>query len=309
MIAAGTILPFGGTSVPTGFLLCYGQAISRSTYADLFAVVGTTYGAGDGSTTFNVPDLRGRVAAGQDDMGGSSANRLTGQSGGVDGDGLGNAGGLETHTLVTSEMPSHAHRIWSSSGGGSGSSVAGFGSSSVSTACGLIPIGGSSAYYDTFNAGHAVMEGTGSDGAHNNVQPTLIVNYMIATVDNAGGGGNLGKGAVGIVVEGNGSVITTGLKGYLYCPYAGTITAATLIADVSGSCVIDVWKAAYSTVPNSGNSITASAKPTLSSSQVSQDTTLTGWTTSVAAGDVFGFNVDSASTIKRVVLTLTVAKS
>lgn len=305
-ITVGTIVPYAGTSAPTGFLLCYGQAISRSTYAALFAVIGTTYGAGDGSTTFNVPDLRGRVVAGQDDMGGSSANRLTGQSGGVDGDGLGNAGGLETHTLVTAEMPAHSHRLWSTSGGGSGSSVAGFGSTSVSTACGLIPIGGTDAYYSTFNVGHAVMEDTGGGGAHNNVQPTLILNYIIATDNTAG---NLGTGAVGITIDGQGQAISTGNKGYVYCPYAGTITAATLIADVSGSCVIDVWKAAYPTVPTVANTITASAKPTLSSAQVSQNTTLTGWTTSVSAGDVFGFNVDSASTVKRVTLTLTVQKS
>lgn len=150
------------------------------------------------------------------------------------------------------------------------------------------------------------MEDTGGGGAHNNVQPTLILNYIIATDNTAG---NLGTGAVGITIDGQGQAISTGNKGYVYCPYAGTITAATLIADVSGSCVIDVWKAAYPTVPTVANTITASAKPTLSSAQVSQNTTLTGWTTSVSAGDVFGFNVDSASTVKRVTLTLTVQKS
>lgn len=120
---------------------------------------------------------------------------------------------------------------------------------------------------------------------------------------------NLKYGSLGIVIDGGGSAISTGTKGYLYCPYAGTITAATLIADQSGSCVIDVWKAAYPTVPNSGNSITASAKPTLSSAQVSQDSTLTGWTTLVSAGDVLGFHVDSATTLTRVSLTLSVTKS
>jgi len=72
----GTVLPFAGASAPTDWLLCYGQAVSRTTYANLFAVIGTTYGAGDGSTTFNVPDLRGRVAAGKENMGGTAANRL-----------------------------------------------------------------------------------------------------------------------------------------------------------------------------------------------------------------------------------------
>lgn len=73
----GTVLPFAGSTAPTGWLLCYGQAISRTTYANLFAVIGTTYGVGDGSTTFNLPDLRGRIAAGKDNMGGSAAGVLT----------------------------------------------------------------------------------------------------------------------------------------------------------------------------------------------------------------------------------------
>lgn len=72
----GTVLPFAGSAAPIGWLLCYGQAVSRTTYANLFAAIGTAYGAGDGSTTFNVPDLRGRVAAGKDDMGGTAASRL-----------------------------------------------------------------------------------------------------------------------------------------------------------------------------------------------------------------------------------------
>src|SRR5690606_30912733 len=91
------------------FLMPYGQAVSRTTYSALFAKLGTTYGVGDGSTTFNLPDLRGRVAAGRDDMGGTSANRLTNQSGGLDGDTLGASGGSETHTLTEAELASHTH--------------------------------------------------------------------------------------------------------------------------------------------------------------------------------------------------------
>ena len=72
----GAVLSHAGASAPSGWLLCYGQAVSRTTYAALFAVIGTTYGVGDGSTTFNVPDLRGRAVAGKDDMGGSAAGRL-----------------------------------------------------------------------------------------------------------------------------------------------------------------------------------------------------------------------------------------
>lgn len=113
------------------------------------------------------------------------------------------------------------------------------------------------------------------------------------------------------VVFGTGSaVITAGLKTYVSCPYTGTITAARLLAVdasvTSGSIVIDVWKDTYAAFPPTvGDTITASAKPTLSSATRSDDTTLTGWVTTVTAGDVFGFVVDSASTVTQVALQLT----
>src|SRR5216683_1919563 len=86
----GEVKPFAGAAAPAGYLLAFGQAISRTDYAGLFAVCGTTYGAGNGSTTFNLPDLRGRVIAGKGNMGGVDANRLTG------GTALGNGFGGET---------------------------------------------------------------------------------------------------------------------------------------------------------------------------------------------------------------------
>jgi hypothetical protein len=88
----GEVVPFAGTAAPAGSLFCFGQAISRTAFAGLFAALSTTYGVGDGSTTFNLPDLRGRVAAGKDDMGGTSANRLTTP---INGDVLGNTGGSQ----------------------------------------------------------------------------------------------------------------------------------------------------------------------------------------------------------------------
>jgi len=163
-IPVASVIPYAGTSAPTGWLLCFGQAVSRTTYASLFAVVSTTYGVGDGSTTFNLPDLRGRVVAGEDDMGGTSANRLTNQSGGVDGDVLGAAGGSETHTLTTAQLAAHTHTVpYATSSAGSG--LPRYETNSTD------PEGNTAV-----NTGSA-----GSGSAHNNVQPTFILNYIIKT--------------------------------------------------------------------------------------------------------------------------------
>ena len=161
LLPTGVVLPYGGTSAPSAFLLCYGQAISRTTYAALFTAIGTTYGAGDGSSTFNLPDLRGRVVAGQDDMGGSSADRLTSP---INGDTLGASGGSESHTLTINEMPSHNHvqrhsGLWS------------WQSNQMQTGGGAL--GQTNSINTTANKG-------GSQ-AHPNVQPTIILNYIIKT--------------------------------------------------------------------------------------------------------------------------------
>lgn len=156
-IPAGTVVPFAGATAPGGWLFCYGQAVSRTTYKTLFVAIATTFGVGDGSTTFNLPDLRGRVVAGQDDMGGSSANRLTGASGSVDGDVLGGTGGAETHTLTEAQMPAHTHSVDITSTGGS-----------------LSMDGAGTAQHAS-----VVTGSTGGGGAHNNVQPTIILNMII----------------------------------------------------------------------------------------------------------------------------------
>lgn len=108
-VPSGTVVSFAGSAAPSGWLLCDGSAVSRSTYSDLFSAIGTIYGSGNGSTTFNLPDLRGRTVFGLDNMGGTAANRLT-TTGGISANNtLGASGGSQSITLATTNLPSHNH--------------------------------------------------------------------------------------------------------------------------------------------------------------------------------------------------------
>lgn len=167
----GSILDFAGAAAPTGWLLCYGQTLDASAntqYQALYDVIGNVFG-GTNNTNFVVPDLRGRVVAGQDDMGGVSANRLTGASGGVNGDTFGAAGGAETHTLTTTEMPAHTHL------NSIGIDLA-TGGSAYTTLTAAARKGETNS-----NPANAIGQSgsAGSGGAHNNVQPTIILNKII----------------------------------------------------------------------------------------------------------------------------------
>ena len=168
----GAVMTFAGAISPTGWLLCFGQEVSRTTYADLFAVCGTIYGAGNGTTTFNLPDLRGRVAAGKDDMGGSAASRLTAAGAGITGTTLGASGGFQTHKLVTSEIPAHTHAytLPVTTNSGSPSNPGAYFNSNT--------------FYTNSGSGFTAHSGgattnTGSDVHHNNTQPTIVLNYII----------------------------------------------------------------------------------------------------------------------------------
>lgn len=221
----GVVLPYAGASAPNGWLMCYGQAVSRTTYAALLTALtvtltgsttsgsatvssasvdttamglvgakiegggipaGTTitaatsttltlsanatatasgvalrilpHGNGDGSTTFNIPDLRGRVAAGKDNMGGTAAGRLASM---VAGSTLGTAGGAETHTLIVNQIPTHNHTFSTNTyvSGGGGQLASG------------------AAQMNTGDVRYS--NDTGGGAAHNNTQPTIILNHII----------------------------------------------------------------------------------------------------------------------------------
>jgi microcystin-dependent protein len=168
-IPVATVFPYAYTTAPSGWALCFGQAISRTTFAHLFALVGTTYGAGDGSTTFNVPDLRGRSIFGKDNMGGSTASRITGGGSGITGTTLGASGGAETHVLTTAQLAAHAHTERSAAnspayidtGAGSNLQVDGQPNSAGTT--------------------RISTDNSGSGSAHQNTPPAFILNYIIKT--------------------------------------------------------------------------------------------------------------------------------
>ena len=170
----GVIEAYPAVTAPEGYLLCNGRAVSRTTYADLFKVIGTTYGSGDGSTTFNVPNLQGRVAVGK-----NSGTFNT----------LGKTGGEESHTLTISEIPAHTHGKKTLTG--HVSNIVSAEKSGVLNATGVFSARKSSEWanysttgqqgtYDgfTIDASHE-HNSVGGNGKHNNLQPYIVVNYII----------------------------------------------------------------------------------------------------------------------------------
>lgn len=162
----GAIQQYAGSSAPTGWLLCYGQAISRTIYSSLFSVISTTYGSGDGSTTFNLPDCRGRAMVGLDNMGGSDAGRLDWANA------LGTAGGEQYHTLVTSEIPSHTHTD-------SGHAHTYTQPSQFGVVAGGANYFGVTVATQATGTNSANIQPTGGGGSHNTMQPSILFNTII----------------------------------------------------------------------------------------------------------------------------------
>lgn len=183
----GTVVDYAGSNPPEGWLLCYGQSLSRSAYASLFAVIGTTYGSTSGST-FNLPDCRGRVTAGVDNMGGAAAGRL-GTGGGMTGGLLGATGGDQRHQLTIDQIPGHTHAAGTlatstagehthsiptnDSGGTSSNRVDSGGGSSIQGYL-IVPAAGAHTHNIT-----GATSSIGGGQAHPNVQPTIIFNKII----------------------------------------------------------------------------------------------------------------------------------
>lgn len=178
----GSVIDFAGSAAPSGWLLCFGQSLLRTTYPELFTVIGTSFGAVDG-THFTLPDCRGRVGAGVDNMGGSAASRLTATTMAPDGNTLGATGGNQTVTLDSTMIPAHNHpspavtdptHHHTAPTSPVGVTVAG-GATNV-----MIPTGSTQTSDNA--TGIILAATTGSTGgglAHANVQPTILFNKII----------------------------------------------------------------------------------------------------------------------------------
>jgi microcystin-dependent protein len=188
-IPIGTQMAYAGSAAPAGWLLCYGQAISRTTYAALFAIIGVAYGSGDGSSTFNLPDKRGRVSIGKDDMGGSAANRITVAVSGLNGTTLGAGGGDQNayqdiltaaSTAVTAiNDPGHLHPLAMGHGQNTGPGGSTFGAAFTNDG-----------YTENSNTATTGVSATtsvstsvtsSSTGTSQNVQPSEIDSWIIYT--------------------------------------------------------------------------------------------------------------------------------
>lgn len=149
-VPTGTILNFGGTVAPSGYLGCDGAAVSRSTYSALFAAISTTWGIGDGTTTFTLPNFQRRTSVGS---GGTGTATLANS--------VGSTGGSETHTLTTAELAAHTHPLT--------------GGPNAVTPASIVTIS-ANATPSSSNTGSA-----GGGGAHNNMQPSAVVLSIIKT--------------------------------------------------------------------------------------------------------------------------------
>jgi len=190
MVPIGGLMPFVSLTPPnSSFVLPYGQAISRTIYAALFALIGTSFGVGDGATTFNIPDLRGRVPVPPDNMGGSAAGRVTTAGSGVDGATVGATGGAQNVTLARANLPNVAPTFTGTSGAVtvSGPGIGTNRNGSVSNAGGIIGIqsngndGSASGYFTPAGMVESLSGGV-AQTATNNMPPAIILPYILRVI-------------------------------------------------------------------------------------------------------------------------------
>src|SRR5262245_52184625 len=169
---------------------------------------------------------------------------------------------------------------------------------------------GSVANADLANMATGTLKGRGTAGTGVPEDIAIGTGLVIAAGPSLTCSFNERTSSITFIIDGGGSVITTGLKGFLEVPFACALDQWTLLADQTGSIVVDVWKDTYANFPPTvADVITASAKPTISSAQKGQSSTLTGWTTSITAGDILAFNVNSVTSITKVTLSLRAIKT
>lgn len=178
LVPSGVISDFGGSVTPDGWLLCDGSEVSRSTYANLFSAIGTTWGIGDGSTTFNLPNLKGK-------------GRIMRDASQSEFDSLAETGGAKTHTLTTNEMPSHthnqnAHNHTTDAGGAHNHTIGTLGTSGsygikdgAASSSGTGSTSSHGGHTHGVNNATATNQNTGGGAAHNNLGPYAVVNSII----------------------------------------------------------------------------------------------------------------------------------
>lgn len=210
----GTVTMFAGSTAPTGSLMCAGQILNIADYPQLAAILGVTYG-GNGTTTFGIPDIRGRIVAGLDNMLGTAANRLTTAVSGVNGAALGAVGGVEGFGISLAQMPAHNHAVTDAghthalnnpshthalsdpghghshnaayNGGGSSTGGGGFpinasGGATINAAVtGITAAAATTAVSANAATTGITTQNSGTGAVHMNVQPTIVMNYIIYT--------------------------------------------------------------------------------------------------------------------------------
>jgi hypothetical protein len=157
-------------------------------------------------------------------------------------------------------------------------------------------------------SGNSIFTGTLSGGssfsANTIFSGTSNVNSLFSTIDHTHFGG------IGFTIDAGNSVISTGYKGCVIIPFNATIRSWTIVADTTGSIVVDVWKDTYGNYPPvSGDTISGTEKITLSNQQKNQDLLLTSWATSISSGDILAFNVESVASVKKVYVMISVLKN